>query len=153
MANIRINPNLEAELTGRLLGSRAETHGPMERVLGEAAEEIAQRARQIGRREFYRTGGYVRGIEADTGTNEHGELVGRVVATDWKSHWAERGWGDRRGGKRARHILARAAQQVGFRVLAGQTLGAVGGMVARRAIGSRPRPAISGQQRAISGRR
>ncbi len=153
MANVRVNPNLEAEVTGHILGARVATHGPMERVLGESAEAIARRARAIARAEFYRTGAYMRSIGAETGMNEHGELVGRVVATDFKAHWAE--VGTRR--MPAHHILAHAAQQVGFRVLAGQTFalaGVVGGAVGRRAISRRSRPAIgTSQRRAISGRR
>src|SRR6266545_4161696 len=117
MATVRINPRLEAEVTGHL----AE-HGPLSRVLGEEAERIARRARQIARGEFYATGAYTRSIQADSGLDEHGQLVGRVYATDWKAHWAE--FGTSR--MRAHHILARAAQQVGFRVLAGQTLGLAG---------------------------
>ncbi len=147
MATVRINPRLEAEVTGHL----AE-HGPLSRVLGEEAERIARRARQIARGEFYATGAYTRSIQADSGLDEHGQLVGRVYATDWKAHWAE--FGTSR--MRAHHILARAAQQVGFRVLAGQTLGlagAIGGGAARRAIGGTSgRRAIRGRRQAITGR-
>lgn len=153
MANIRINPNLEAELTGHTLGTHLETRGPMERVLGGYADQIASRAQRIARAEFHRTGAYMRGIHGEAGLDEHGQLVGRVVATNWKSHLAERGWGNRAGGKRARHILARAAQQVGFQVLGAQTAGAFGGVVARRALGGGGRLAISGGTRAaIAGR-
>jgi hypothetical protein len=155
MANVRVNPNLEAEVTGHTLGTRAETHGQMERALGAAAEDIARRARQIARSEYYRFGGYTRSIEAESGVDEHGELVGRVVATDWKAHWAERPPRQEHGRRRG-HILARAARQVGFRVLAGQTLGlagAIGGGVARRALGgSTGRGALTGSRRAITGR-
>jgi hypothetical protein len=151
MAVVRVNPRLEAEVTGHL----AE-HGPMERVLGGYADQVAQRAQQIARSEFHRTGGYARGIQAESGLDEHGNLVGRVVATKYTSHWAEFGWRDRTGGTRARHILARAAQQVGFTVLAGQALGAagaLGGRVAARALsGGRRRAALSGGRRAITGR-
>lgn len=152
MAIVRVNPNLEAELTGSIF-----TRGPMERVLGDAADDIASVAKAIGRREYYRFGGYVGGIHAETGMSEHGELVGRVVAEDWKSHWAE--WPPRQErGRRRGHILARAAQRVGFRILAGQTFGALGGAlgdaVGRRAIGSGGRQAIgSSGRRAITGRR
>jgi hypothetical protein len=138
MAIVRVNPNLESELTGSL-----SSGGPLERTLGDVADQIARRAQQIGRTEFYRRGGYVRGIKAEHGLNEHGELVGRVVATDWKSHWAERGWGNRAGGRRARHILARAAQQTGFQVVARQAFG--GGRVPARQIASRSRMAITGR--------
>ncbi len=147
MAVVRINSHLESEVTGHL-----SEHGPLERVLGEEAERIARRARQIARGEFYATGGYARGIKAESGLDEHGQLVGRVVATKYTSHWAE--FGTSR--MRAHHILARAAQQVGFRVLAGQTLGlvgAIGGGAARRAIGGTSgRRAIGGRRRAITGR-
>jgi hypothetical protein len=126
VAIVRVNPNLEAELTG----ARA-SHGPLERVLGDAAEDIAREARAIGRAEFYRRGGYVRGIRAEHGMNEWGELVGRVVATDWKSHWGEYGWKRRTGGTRARHVLTRAATRIGFEVLAA-TLAGPGRTLARR---------------------
>lgn len=150
MANVRVNPDLEAEVTGHTLGTHASTHGPMERVLGDRADQVAHHARVIARREFYRTGAYTRSIHAETGMNQQGELVGRVVATDWKAHWAE--FGTRR--MRAHHILARAAQQVGFRVLAAQTLAVAGGAVGRRAIGASSRPALGGGGRlAITGRR
>ncbi|SRR6266496_326496 len=151
MATVRINPNLEAEVTGHL----AE-HGPLSTVLGEQAELIAWRAKMIARAEFYRTGAYTRSIKAEHGLDEQGQLVGRVVATDWKAHWAEFGWGPRTGGTRARHVLARAAQQVGYTVLAGHAGGVaniLGGAAARRALGGSSRPALGGGQRAISGRR
>jgi hypothetical protein len=152
MANVRVNPNLEAEVTGHVLATRGETHGPMERTLGGVAELIAARARQIARGEYYATGAYTRSIKAESGMDKHGQLVGRVVATDWKSHWAERPPRTERRGRRG-HILARAAQQVGFTVVGGQAFGAVGGAVARRAIGSGGgRRAIGGRQRAITGR-
>jgi hypothetical protein len=118
MAIVRVNPNLEAELTG----SRSSS-GSLERVLGDVADRIAAEARGIGRAEFYRRGGYVRGIRATHGMSEQGELVGRVVATDWKSHWAEWGWKRRTGGTRARHTLTRAAERVGFEVLAAGLIG------------------------------
>jgi hypothetical protein len=149
MANVRINPNLEAEVTGHLA-----SHGEMERVLGHQAELIAWRARMIARAEFYRTGAYSRSIQAEHGMDEQGQLVGRVFATDWKAHWAEFGWGPRTGGTRARHVLARAAQQVGFTVLAGHAGGVaniLGGAAARRALGG-GRPALSGGRGAITGR-
>jgi len=151
VANVRVNPNLEAEVTGHALGTREATHGPMERALGEVADRIAQRAQAIARAEYYRRGGYLRGIHGESGTDEHGELVGRVVATDWKSHWAERPPRQERGRRRG-HVLARAAQQVGFRVLGGQVLGAFGATVARAALGGRRRPALGGGRRAITGR-
>jgi hypothetical protein len=100
----------------------------MERVLGDVADQIALEAQAIGRAEFYRTGDYVRGIEVDVGMSQDGELVGRVVATDYKSHWAEWGVRDRRGGWRARHILTRAAERAGFATLGASLLGsALGG--------------------------
>ncbi len=150
MANVRINPNLEAEVTGHL----AE-HGQMERVLGQQADLIAWRARLIARAEFYRTGAYARSIQAEHGMDEQGQLVGRVAADNWKAHWAEFGWGARTGGTRARHVLARAAQQVGFTVLAGHAGGVaniLGGIAARRMLGGRSRPALSGGRQAITGR-
>lgn len=118
MAIVRVNPRLEAEVTGSL-----SSRGALERALGDAAEDIAREARAIGRAEFHRRGGYVRGIKAEHGMNEHGELVGRVVATDWKSHWGEWGWKRRTGGTRARHVLTRAAERVGFDVLASGLIG------------------------------
>ena len=141
MAIVRLNRDLEAEMTHSL-----SNRGPMERVLGEAAETIAARARAIGRAEYYRRGGYVRGIHAEAGTDERGELVGRVAATDWKSHWGERPPRQERGGRRG-HILERAAGQVGFEVVAGEVaralLGPLGGMAARGAISARNRRAIT----------
>jgi hypothetical protein len=142
MAIVRVNRNLSAEMTHSL-----SNRGPMERVLGGAASDIARTARGIARREFYRRGGYARGIHAETGLDEHGELVGRVVATDFKSHWAERGFtanGRRVPGK---HILARAAAQEGYRALGGALLGALGGGVpVRRAVGARRRRAIGARR-------
>jgi hypothetical protein len=136
VAVVRLNPNLEAELTGHL----AE-HGPMSLLLGEYADEIAQEARRIARAEYYRTGAYLRGIRAEHGLDEHGELVGRVVATDFKSHWAE--FGTSR--MRARHVLRRAAERVGFRVVGAGVLGSLaGGGGGRRAISGSRRRAISG---------
>ena len=118
MAIVRLNPRLESELT-----HSTTNRGQMERVLSDAAEDIAREARRIAGAEFYRRGGYQRGIHAEHGMNEHGELVGRVVATDYKSHWAEYGWKRRTGGTRARHTLTRAAERVGFDVLAATLLG------------------------------
>jgi hypothetical protein len=142
MAIVRVNRNLEAEMTHSL-----SNRGPMERALGGAASDIARTARGIARREFYRRGGYARGIHAETGLDERGELVGRVVATDWKSHWAERGFtanGRRVPGK---HILARAAAQEGYLALAGVAAGSFGGRgPARRAIGGRRRRAIGARR-------
>jgi hypothetical protein len=141
VAIIRVNPNLEAELTGA-----ANANGPLEHSLGLIANSIAAEARRIGYAEFYDRGGYVRGIKATHGVNDQGELVGRVVATDWKSHWAERGWKRRVGGERPRRILERAAQRVGYRVMAAEVLGASG----RPAGGQSALP--SGARRAITGR-
>jgi hypothetical protein len=106
----------------------------MERALGDVADEIVGHARAIARREFYRRGGYLTGIRAEHGLNEHGELVARVVATDWKSSWAEWGWRGRTGGTRARHVLTRAAQQAGYQV---STSGRALPAGARAAIGGR----------------
>lgn len=146
MAIVRVNPNLEAELTGSIF-----TRGPMERVLADAADDIARVAKAIGQREYYRLGGYVGGIHGEAGVDEHGELVGRVVAEDWKSHWAE--WPPRQErGRRRGHILARAARRVGFRLAVAPVLGALGDAVGRRALGS-GRQAIGGGGRlAITGR-
>jgi len=141
VAIVRVNPRLEAELTGS-----ANSGGPLEHALGEVADQIARRAQQLARREYYRTGDYTRGIRAEHGLDEHGELVGRVVAADWKSHWAEFGWKSRTGGERARHILARGAEQAGYRVLgAGLLGGAISASSGRRAL---PRP----RRRAITSR-
>ena len=139
MAIVRVNPNLEAELTGS-----ANSGGPLERALGDVADTIARRAQQLARREYYATGDYTRGIGAEHGVDEHGELVGRVVARDWKSHWAE--WPPRQeAGRRRGRILARAAEQAGYRVLgAGLLSGATTAGSARRAL---PRP----RRRAIAG--
>jgi hypothetical protein len=148
MATVRVNPRLEAELTGHL-----GEGGPLERVLGNYADEIAIEAQWIARREFYRTGAYLDSIEADSGMDEHGELVGRVFAGDFKAHWAEFGTTH----MAARHILARAAQRVGFRVFAGETLGVFGALAppalhGARAIGGRARRQLGARrQRAIGG--
>lgn len=150
MAIVRVNPNLEAEVTGSIF-----TRGPMEHVLGEIADDVADRARGIARGEYYRFGGYVGGIEGEAGVDEHGELVGRVTASDWKSHWAERPPRQERGRRRG-HILTRAAQQVGLEVAVGALLGGFGGgdAVGRRALGSGHRQAIGGGggRLAITGR-
>lgn len=140
MAIVRINPRLEAELMGS-----ASNRGPLEHVLGDIAEDIAAQARHIARAEFYRTGAYVRGIRAEHGLDDRGNLVGRVAATDFKSHWAEYGWRRRVGGTRARHILTRAAEQVGYRVVAASLAGSVRG-------GSGGRALPAGRPRAITGR-
>jgi hypothetical protein len=138
VAIVRLNPNLDAELTGSLF-----SRGPLEHALGEVADRIALEAQAIGRAEFYQRGGYVRGIHADYGISEDGELVGRVVATNYKSHWAEWGWLDRRGGRRARHVLTRAAERAGYLTLAAGLLGGGGGGGGRRALPARARPAIA----------
>lgn len=114
----------------------------MERVLGDVADRIAAEGRRIAGAEFYQRGGYQRGIRADHGMNEHGELVGRAVATDWKSHWAEYGWKRRTGGTRARHVLTRAAERVGFQVVSA-SIG--GGRASQRALPASPRRAITGR--------
>jgi hypothetical protein len=137
MAIVRVNPRLEAELTGS-----QNQNGPMERVLADVADDIVVYARAIGRAEFYRRGGYIRGIRAEHGINEHGELVGRAVATDWKSHWGEWGWKRRSGGTRARHVLTRAAERAGYQVLASSLTGRG---TSARAISGRPRQAITGR--------
>lgn len=138
MAIVRVNPRLEAELTGSL-----NSNGPLEHALGDIASDIAAEARAIGRAEFYRRGDYVRGITAEHGLDEHGNLVGRVNATDWKSHWAEYGWKRRTGGTRARHILTRAASRAGFDVITGG-LG-FGGVTNARALPAPARPALTGR--------
>jgi hypothetical protein len=124
-------------------------------VLSHQAELIAWRAKMIARAEFYRTGGYMRSIQAEHGMDEQGNLVGRVVATKYTSHWAEFGWGTRTGGTHARHVLARAAQQVGYTVLAGHAGGVaniLAGAAARRVLSGGGRMAISGSRGAITGR-
>lgn len=140
MAIVRVNPNLESEVTGSLF-----SHGPMERVLGDIASEIAANARMIARREFYRRGDYMRGIKAEHGLDERGELVGRVVATDFKSHWAEFGWKRRAGGTRARHVLSRAAERAGYRVLAAGLAAPVRARSSGRALPGSGRRAIAGR--------
>lgn len=140
MAIVRVNPNLEAELTGSL-----SSNGPLERVLGEVASDIIGHARAIGRAEFYLRGGYVRGLRAEHGINEHGELVGRAVATDWKSHWGEWGWKRRTGGTRARHILERGAERAGFAVVAGGLAGGVRPRTTARMLPASGRVAIGGR--------
>jgi hypothetical protein len=140
VAIVRVNPNLEAELTGSL-----NSNGPLERILGDVADDIIGHAQAIARAEFYRRGGYVRGLRAEHGINEHGELVGRAVATDWKSHWAEWGWKRRTGGTRARHILQRAAERAGYAVVAGGLAGGVRPRTAARMLPSSGRAAIGGR--------
>jgi hypothetical protein len=141
MAVVRVNPRLEAELTGSL-----SSNGPMEHVLGGVADQIANEARRIARAEFYNRGGYTRGIKAEHGLNEHGEVVGRVIATDWKSHWAEWGWRGRSGGTRARHVLSRAAERVGFQVVGAGLAGGVRGRTSGRALPAPRLPAITGRR-------
>lgn len=140
MAIVRVNRNLEAELTGSL-----NQNGPLEHVLGEVADDIVGHARGIARAEFYRRGGYLTGLKAEHGINEHGELVGRAVATDWKSHWGE--WPPRqeRGNGRRGHILTRAAERAGFAVVAGGLAGGVRPRVGARALPSSGRAAIGGR--------
>jgi hypothetical protein len=113
-AIVRLNPRFETEL----VGSQA-VGGPLDRLLADRAGAVVRNAQGIGRGEFYRRGGYVRGIKAETGLDEQGRLVGRVNANKFTSHWAERGWARHAGGSRARHILARAAAQAGLKVVAG----------------------------------
>jgi hypothetical protein len=140
MAIVRVNRNLEAELTGSLF-----TRGPLEHALGDIADQIVVEAQAIARTEFYQRGGYLRGLQAEHGLDEHGELVGRVNATDWKSHWAEWGWKARArvGGTRARHVLTRAADRAGFATLGAGLLGPSAG--GQRAL---PAPRVA----AITGR-
>lgn len=140
MAILRVNPNLEAELTGSIF-----TRGPLEHALGEIADRIVAEAQAIGRAEFYQRGGYVRGIVAEHGLDERGELVGRVNATDWKSHWAEYGWRSRTGGQRARHVLTRAAERAGFAVLTAALAGPATGGGRRGLPSPRRMAAITGR--------
>ena len=109
MAIVRVNPRLEAELTGGRFD-----RGPLEAALGQVADEIAARARAIARVEAYDTGAYHDSIRGESGDNEQGELVGRVVADDWKAHLIEFGY-TRADGVHVpgRNILARAAEQAG----------------------------------------
>jgi hypothetical protein len=139
MAVVRVNPNLEAELTGSLF-----TRGPLERTLGDVADLIVLEAQAIARSEFYQRGGYLRGLQAEHGLDEHGDLVGRVNATDWKSHWGEFGWKSRTGGTRARHILSRAAQRAGFETLGSGLFGGTSG--GQRALPAPRQPAIAGRR-------
>jgi hypothetical protein len=148
MAVVRVNPRLEAELTGHTLGTDTQVRGQMERVLGRQAEDIAVAARLLARREWYRHGDYLRSIRGEVGLNDHGELVGRVTASDWKSHWAEFGTSS----IRAHHILAHAAQAVGMVVL-GTGLAhsaftggrALAGRSSRRGLPSATRRALAGR--------
>ena len=137
MALVRVNPDLEAELTGSLFSG-----GQLEHALGDVADQIVMEAQAIGRAEFYDRGDYVRGIRAEHGLDEHGELVGRAIATDWKSHWGEWGWRDRTAGTRARHVLTRAAERAGYAVLAADLLGGTGGGGGRRGLPAPIRRAI-----------
>jgi hypothetical protein len=136
MAIVRVNPNLEAELTGSIF-----TRGPLEHALADIADQIVAEAQAIARTEFYQRGGYLRGLQAEHGLDDHGELVGRVNATDWKSHWAEWGWRARTGGTRARHVLTRAAERAGFAVL-GAGLPGPGGPRPPRALPAPTRRAL-----------
>jgi hypothetical protein len=131
MALVRVNPRLEADLTGP-----GTAHGPLERLLGEVADEVAREGQRIARAEFYNRGGYTRGLHGESGLNERGKLVGRVVGADWKSHWAE--WPPRQQRNRRGHILVRAAERAGLKVdatpsgAANLALGRGGGGSARR---------------------
>jgi hypothetical protein len=133
MANIRINPRLEAQITGP-----AAAHGPLGRLLGNLADQAAREAQRIARAEFYNRGDYMRGIHGDSVVDK-GTTIGRVVGRDWKSHWGE--FPPRQQRARRGHILARGAERIGLRVEATPTgagnlaLGRGGGGPARRGSG------------------
>jgi hypothetical protein len=109
---VTLHPNWNL---GRDLG-RSHVLAP---VLDRLAQEAASASEAIARAGFYDTGDYLRGIDAGVGPNRRGRMVGRVVATDWKSAWAERGW-TTQGGRKVpgRKILARGARRAGLRVRA-----------------------------------
>jgi hypothetical protein len=88
-------------------------------ILDRLASEAATASQAIASREFYKTGAYRGSIDAGVGPNRRGSVVGRIVATDYKAVWAERGWTAPGGRKVAgRKILARGARRAGLRVRA-----------------------------------
>jgi hypothetical protein len=100
---------------GRDLGRSHVFDGILDR-LAHAAAEASQ---AIASREFHDTGDYLRSIEAGVGPNRRGRVVGRIIASDWKAHFAERGWTTRSGTVvKGRNILRRGGRQAGLRVRA-----------------------------------
>jgi hypothetical protein len=78
-------------------------------ALEELGRDLSLSARELALADAYDTGDYYRGIqEAEVGTDEHGRLVARVNATDYKSSWLE--YGTER--MRPKRILRRAAARV-----------------------------------------
>lgn len=82
----------------------------MRDVLESKAQEVADEARRIARAEAYQTGAYHDSIRAVVGERDDGEVVGRVLASDYKAVWIEVGTAQ---GFTARSPLRRALEVLG----------------------------------------
>ena len=108
------------------LGPELRKAGVFDDELRRLADLGALGAREIAVKEFFgvdshtgQIGAYYHSIHSDLGHNRKGLRVGLVVASDWKAHFAERGWTTRSGTVvKGRRILARGARRSGLRVRA-----------------------------------
>lgn len=85
------------------------------KALVDNAGKIADEAKALAAREFHDTGDYMNGIGARKTVLPGGTISGQVLASDWKSHWAEFGWTDEGGTHHPpKAILRRGAEAAGF---------------------------------------
>lgn len=90
----------------------------VEAQLLAGAEQVAEAAADIARREAIDSGEYASSITATTTGTADGKLAGEVRVSDWKGHWIEYGTATRP----ATATIRRALQQVmgpGVRILGG----------------------------------
>jgi hypothetical protein len=89
--------------------------------LARLANEAALGAREVALRVAFDQGDYFGSISGGLDTNRRGLAVGRVVATDFKALWIERGHriiardGTEVGRARPKNVLARGARRAGLR--------------------------------------
>ncbi len=78
------------------------------------ANDVADEAQSIARRDAYDTGAYHDSIAGAAGAASEG-VIGRVNVTDFKAHWIERGY-TRQDGVHVpgKNILRRAADAAGL---------------------------------------
>jgi hypothetical protein len=95
----RANPGFESEII---------RDSSMVEALLPLAEQAAAAARGLAP---VRLGHYKRSIEGVAGQRDDGIYVGRVLATDFKAHWVEKGTGGPLPTK-GLHVLRRAAESV-----------------------------------------
>jgi hypothetical protein len=83
--------------------------------LEAVADDAATFAFRLARTVAWRSGDYGRSISATVTYDDQGFRVGRMGASDWKTHWVERGW-TQRGGRRhpGKHVLERGWHRTGL---------------------------------------